>query len=372
MADNVPITAGAGTTIATDDIAGVHYQIVKVAHGALDAATIVSSTNPLPVTASSTTPVTIVGVQDTSTTGTITTAASTVGPLEVTQRNVITISIAGTYAGVTFVIEASDDGGTTYYPLQCINNATGQAAATWTPGTNTSASYDSAVGGYTHLRVRSTAWTSGTANVRLTAQSFAYDPVVASISQGLSASGSAVLGNPVLIGGSDGTNARSVKTDTSGRTIVATDPGRTELRYYAVGSAAGTTGTETAITLTKSSGTSATSTAATFVITSGKRFKITSLTFASQGHATATTQTTTFKFRINTAGAVSTTSTPIILSVRTATPATSLAWDRFTVPLPLDGMEIPGDGTLQFGITAAATYTTNAPTWHVVMIGYEY
>lgn len=30
MADNVPITAGSGTTIATDDVAGVHYQIVKI------------------------------------------------------------------------------------------------------------------------------------------------------------------------------------------------------------------------------------------------------------------------------------------------------------------------------------------------------
>ena len=37
MADNVAITAGSGTTIATDDVAGVHYQIVKVNMGALDA-----------------------------------------------------------------------------------------------------------------------------------------------------------------------------------------------------------------------------------------------------------------------------------------------------------------------------------------------
>lgn len=30
MADNVPITAGAGTSIATDDVSGVHYQKVKL------------------------------------------------------------------------------------------------------------------------------------------------------------------------------------------------------------------------------------------------------------------------------------------------------------------------------------------------------
>lgn len=48
MADNVPITAGAGTSIATDDIGGAHYQRVKVAHGADGSATDTSATNPLP------------------------------------------------------------------------------------------------------------------------------------------------------------------------------------------------------------------------------------------------------------------------------------------------------------------------------------
>ena len=35
MADNVAITAGAGTTIATDDVSSVHYQRVKLVDGAL-------------------------------------------------------------------------------------------------------------------------------------------------------------------------------------------------------------------------------------------------------------------------------------------------------------------------------------------------
>lgn len=37
MADNVEITAGSGTVIATDDISGVHYQIVKIGLGAANA-----------------------------------------------------------------------------------------------------------------------------------------------------------------------------------------------------------------------------------------------------------------------------------------------------------------------------------------------
>lgn len=156
------------------------------------------------------------GVQDTRTAGTITTAASVIGPVSVSSRNVVTFTISGTYAGVTFVIEASDDG-TNWFGLQSINNATGVCAATWTPGTNASASYDAAVGGYTSVRVRATAWTSGTANVGINPQVFAYDPVVGAIAQGPSASGSALSGNPVLIAGSDATNARNFLVDTSGR-----------------------------------------------------------------------------------------------------------------------------------------------------------
>jgi hypothetical protein len=149
------------------------------------------------------------------------------------------------------------------------------------------------------------------------------------------------------------------------------DAGRTHVHYYAVAAAAGTTTTETAITLTKASGTGATSSAASFVITNGKRFRITSITFATRGHATATIQSTTFSLRINTAGAVTTSSTPIVLSARCATPAVASEWDRFIVPIP-DGFEIVGNGTIQFGVTAAATYTTNAPTWDVLITGFEY
>jgi hypothetical protein len=149
------------------------------------------------------------------------------------------------------------------------------------------------------------------------------------------------------------------------------DAGRTAFQYYAVAAAAGTTGTETLITLTKSSGTSATSTGTSFVPTSAKRFRITELSIATRGNATATIQTTTFNLRINTAGACLVSSTPIVFSARSATPATASAWDRYIIPIP-DGYEIAGDGTLAFCVSANATYVTNAPTWDVNLIGYEY
>ena len=150
-----------------------------------------------------------------------------------------------------------------------------------------------------------------------------------------------------------------------------TNIGRTAVMYYAVAAAAGATGVETAISLTKSSGTSATAAAVSHVVPANKKLRITSISVATRGNATATVQTTTFNLRVNTAGAVTTTSTPIIMAARSATPATASAWDRLIIPIS-EGFEIAGNGTLQIGMTAAATFTTNAPTWDVTITGYEY
>lgn len=149
------------------------------------------------------------------------------------------------------------------------------------------------------------------------------------------------------------------------------DGSRVNLSFYAVATASGTTGTETLFTLTKASDTSAVATATSFTITSGKRFRITSLAFASRGNATATIQSTTFNLRINTAGACIVSSTPIVLSARSATPATASAYDRFQINVP-DGLEFLGNGTITFCLSAAATFVTNAPTWDVLITGFEY
>lgn len=150
--------------------------------------------------------------------------------------------------------------------------------------------------------------------------------------------------------------------------------GRTLLQFYATGVASGTTTTETAISLARAvvTGSAPAGAAASLTPTSGKRFRITSITFASRGNATATAQVTTFAIRVNSVGAVITSSTGILLQARTATPATALAWDRFTITFEDDGPEIVGDGTLQWGVTANAVFVTNAPTWDVLITGYEF
>lgn len=50
MADNVDIKTAANIPVATDEVGGFHYQLVKLAFGALDTATMVSVANPMPVT----------------------------------------------------------------------------------------------------------------------------------------------------------------------------------------------------------------------------------------------------------------------------------------------------------------------------------
>ena len=49
MADNISVTAGSGTTVATDDVGGVQYQRVKIAWGADGSATDASNAAPFPV-----------------------------------------------------------------------------------------------------------------------------------------------------------------------------------------------------------------------------------------------------------------------------------------------------------------------------------
>ena len=53
IADNVLITAGSGTSIATDQNGSDHVQIMKVTYGADGSFTLVSPTNPFPVSVTS-------------------------------------------------------------------------------------------------------------------------------------------------------------------------------------------------------------------------------------------------------------------------------------------------------------------------------
>jgi len=49
MADDIEVTEGSGKTVATDEVSDKHYQIIKLAHGALGTVDLSSDSDPFPV-----------------------------------------------------------------------------------------------------------------------------------------------------------------------------------------------------------------------------------------------------------------------------------------------------------------------------------
>lgn len=102
MADNVAITAGAGTTVATDDVAGVHYQRVKLVNGTLDA------TDAIPGDAANGLDVDVTRVQGTVTVDSeLTTADLDTGAGTDTRA---VVGIAGAASGGAVLVQATAGG----------------------------------------------------------------------------------------------------------------------------------------------------------------------------------------------------------------------------------------------------------------------
>jgi hypothetical protein len=70
MADNVAITAGVGTTIASDDVGGIQFQRVKITTGVDGTATDVSASSPLPARIATTATATLANVNASHTSST--------------------------------------------------------------------------------------------------------------------------------------------------------------------------------------------------------------------------------------------------------------------------------------------------------------
>ena len=89
------------------------------------------------------------------------------------------VMLSGTYAGVTVNFEGTVDGGTTWVPLGAYQiNANGVVGATSAVlGTNAQVQYYVLVGAAKQMRLRNSAWTSGTMAVSImTVQSA--DPIL--------------------------------------------------------------------------------------------------------------------------------------------------------------------------------------------------
>jgi hypothetical protein len=255
MADNVSVSAGSYTaTIATDEVIDgtlgtVEVQFVKLMDGTLD------STNKLVVDSSGRASVAATGAAasgaavagnplliggtdgtnarsikvdtagnqyvapappPTATTGNITTAATTIGPVTMGEYDGLTVVVSGTYAGVNFGFWGSNDN-SLWFPVAAVRSDTGIVETTTGVLTaNTTRAWDISIGESLYFRIVSTAFTSGSAAINIMPGMFASESMVGAICQGAVAAGSAIAGNPVLAGGTDGTNARTLLTSTSG------------------------------------------------------------------------------------------------------------------------------------------------------------
>lgn len=153
------------------------YQKVKLDGGGSGATTPVTS-----VALSTGGALQIAGGTLTSTSGSITAATSTVTSGDLSAAGAVTIAIFGTYAGVNATFEGSPDGGTTWFPLAATREDSGISESTTGVLTaNTSRVWLTGMPGLNRLRVRATAWTSGTATVILVGGALPIEPMVSAV-----------------------------------------------------------------------------------------------------------------------------------------------------------------------------------------------
>lgn len=139
-------------------------------------------------------------------TGTVTNNATSI-TATVSQYSVVTVTFNGTYSGITMNFEASDDGGTTWYSvLGSLSSSTTSAVTSVALATNATSMYNVTLPGITNFRVRSSAYSSGTLNVGITATA---DPMVFNVASGIVGTPpfniTQVAGNSIATAGVNGT-----------------------------------------------------------------------------------------------------------------------------------------------------------------------
>jgi hypothetical protein len=331
VADPTDIKDATGTTvsIATDEIADASlgagnykFQYVKIVDGDLNGTTKYGQTNPFPVQ----------GKQSALTSGTITTATSTVTVAAATGYNVATVGITGTYAGVSFVFEGSPDG-TNWFTLQGQQTDTGAAATTVTSLTNVTRAWDIFVGAWAQFRVRATAWASGTVTVLIMLQSMPTEPVPTVVQQ--------------------------------------RDPARGHVTYYTLIPVAGSS-SDTLLSLTGTkNGATVTATTTPAVVTAGKNFFC--QRFTATFVATSTSVYAVVRLRFNTNGTV-VIGSPVAASiyVGAGTPGTANSTGIGEAPLP-DGLFFPaGTGVGISAQTFTGTTATSGGLVAAAIGGFEF
>lgn len=117
--------------------------------------------------------------QYTPVTGAISAVAGTV-QADVSQASNVMMYVTGTFAGHNVTFEGSIDGGTTWFGVQAARtNANTIETASGVLAAAPAYAWELSVNALTHVRVRATAHTSGTANRRITLGSYATEPIPA-------------------------------------------------------------------------------------------------------------------------------------------------------------------------------------------------
>lgn len=147
------------------------------------------------------------------------------------------------------------------------------------------------------------------------------------------------------------------------------DSGRSTIAAYKIGVAPGIGNTEGMVTFSLSRDTGSVTVANTFTPTSGKTFRITGIYVRGEEGAAAA-GSVTVNFRINTAGSVTITSTPIIYQVRLTSLGTQWVWDQGLGQYVV--LEIRGNGTLQWGVSIVGPGAESIMLLDINIFGYEY
>lgn len=98
-------------------------------------------------------------------TGNIIAANSVINLALPTNCSAVAVMVSGTYAGVTFAADISEDGTLFENGMQGFNSQSAVTATSFSPGTNGIKRYVFPVNNAGYLRLRATAWTSGNANI---------------------------------------------------------------------------------------------------------------------------------------------------------------------------------------------------------------
>lgn len=113
-------------------------------------------------------------------TGTLGAVAATVSADVTRASNAIIAVTGGTFAGLNFTFEGSVDNGTSWVGVQAVRtNANTIETTSGVIAAAPAYAWEVSVNGLTNVRVRATAWTSGSANVTISRAPYATEPIPA-------------------------------------------------------------------------------------------------------------------------------------------------------------------------------------------------